>query len=208
MLAFDEDRYFAGRADEAQEEPTLLEVQDEDHLYYGKGALAMHALRARLGTDAVDGALRSLLASHGGPGGMATSRDLRVALLARAASDPDSATVDQWLAGRATYDLSLDSATVARAGDGWRIRATLRATRTAPPGDAGLPLERDSVEVVALDGAAGEGRLLHAAWMPVRSGTIEIDVPPATRPAWLSIDPRRLKLEADRSDNEQRIVTP
>jgi hypothetical protein len=208
MLAFDEDRYFAGRAGEARDEPTLLEVLDEDHLYYGKGALMMHALRVRLGADAVDGALKTLLSWHGGPGGMATSRDLHDALQARAAGGVDSATVDQWIAGRTTYDMSLDSGTVARAGDAWRVRAKLRASRAALPDGIGVPLERDSVELTALDGPPGEGRVLHSAWLPMRDGAVELDVPLATRPAWLVLDPRRLKLEADRFDDAWRLAAP
>jgi hypothetical protein len=208
MLAFDEDRYFAGRADEAREEPTLLEVTDQDHLYYGKGALMMHALRARLGDETVDGALRSLLVAHGGPGGMATSRDLRDALVARAPRGPDRATVDEWLAGRTSWRLSLDSGTVARASDGWRVRAVVQASRTAPPGDVTAPLEHDSLELAVLDGPPGEGREIHTSRLPVRDGTIEFDVPHATRPEWLVLDPRRLRLEADRSDNERRLTVP
>jgi ABC-2 type transport system permease protein len=208
MLAFDEDRYFAGRADEAREETTLLEVMDQDHLYYGKGALMMHALRERLGTASVDSSLRSLFAAHGGPGGMATSRDLRDALVARAASGLDTAMVEGWLSGRATYDLALDSATVIREGGAWRVHATMRASRIAPPGDVGVPLERDSVEILALDGPPDEGNVLHAARLPARDGAIVLEVPSATRPAWLALDPRLLKLEADRSDNEWRLVAP
>jgi aminopeptidase N len=50
ILAFDEDRYFAGRAQEPDSEPVLLETSGEAYLYYGKGAIVMNGLRDLLGT--------------------------------------------------------------------------------------------------------------------------------------------------------------
>ena len=205
MLAFDEDRYFAGRASDVRDEPPLLEVTDQSHLYYGKGALMMHALRVRLGSAAVDEALRSLLADHGGPGGTATSGDLRDRLLMRAVSGLDSAMVDEWLTGRASYALRLDSATVTKTADGWRVRADLHADRSSLEGDAGPSLARDSVEVTVLDGPPGKGQELRTVRVPLRDGPIELDIPVATRPAWAVVDPRRLKLEAERWDDATTV---
>jgi hypothetical protein len=205
MLAYDEDRYFAGRASDPATEPPLMATTSEDHLYYGKGAMAMHALRERLGHDAVDAALAALLGAHAGPGGSATTRDLRAALLARARTAGDSGVVDTWLAARVTYEFQLDSAQVERAPDGWRVRAVLLASRMMPSGDPAPPAAMDSVEVSVLDGAPGVGRELARRVVPVRDGVIDLPVRGATRPVWLALDPRRLLLTGTRWDDAVRI---
>jgi hypothetical protein len=50
--------YLSGRGVYANREAPLLDVERQSYVYYAKGAVAMYALRERLGAEAVNGALR------------------------------------------------------------------------------------------------------------------------------------------------------
>ncbi|MEA2338274.1 MAG: hypothetical protein QOE82_2281, partial [Thermoanaerobaculia bacterium] len=61
LLQFELDRYLEGRGSGAGDEPPLVRVDGQDWITYRKGALAMYLLQKRLGEEAVNRALRSLL---------------------------------------------------------------------------------------------------------------------------------------------------
>ena len=86
LIAFDHDRYLAGRARDPEPEPPLVEASGQDYLFYGKGAVAMHALRAALGDSAITRALRQLVVREGGPAGAATAAMLHELLRAEAST--------------------------------------------------------------------------------------------------------------------------
>jgi hypothetical protein len=55
------DRYLAWRPAGSVSEPPLIRVESEAWIGYQKGALAMYLVQERLGEDAVNRALRTLL---------------------------------------------------------------------------------------------------------------------------------------------------
>ncbi len=73
MLAFERDRYLAGRADQIGPEPTLLTVRNEPYIYYGKAALTFARLRERLGDRRLIDSLNVLIARERGPFGAANA---------------------------------------------------------------------------------------------------------------------------------------
>ena len=209
MLAFDEDRYLAGRADDAEGEPTLLEAEGQPWLYYGKGAVVMHALRAELGAGAVDRALARLVARHGGPEGGATTLDLRDALLAEARTHAARARVHEWLGGRVTYDLRVDTA-AARAlpGGRWRLDVRVAAAKLARRGGEEMrtAMEDEEIDVAVYDGAQGTGRALHAARVRVVDGRADFALELPAQPAVVVVDPFVRRIDRDRSDNRLRVT--
>jgi hypothetical protein len=211
MLAFDEDRYLAGSAQEPAAEPTLLDAGSQPYLYYGKGAVVMHALRELLGAAAVDRALASLLRAHAGPSGMATTLDLRDALRAEARSDADRALVDEWLGERTVYDLRADSATAVPLGGGrFRLSARVGAAKVARDGGAERPrsTEGEPVDVAVYDDRPEVGRLLWSGTRRVASGRVDLELELAGRPAWVVVDPAVARIDRDRTDNRRRVDAP
>jgi hypothetical protein len=123
MMSFDHDRYLRGRANTIGLEPTLLTLQGEPHLYYGKGGLAFHAMREVLGDSAIIGVLRRMISEDGGPNGAASAARMHAMLLATARDDDARAVVNEWFTERVIYDLEADSSTVQSVGDQDRVWA-------------------------------------------------------------------------------------
>ncbi len=207
LLAFEHDMYLANRARAAALEPTLLESRDDDYVYYRKGALAMHALTDALGAPSVTRALATLVARETGPNGAADTRILRDLLRKEATSAPDSALVDEWFGERVIYELSADSANVARQGDGFGVTGsfTIRRAVTDARGEVVTNADGISVEVVVWGPGHGGTELLWRGRLPVTSGRALLNVRVPRAPASVEIDPRYLRIDRERSNN-RRVV--
>jgi len=73
--------YLRNRGDEPDRERPLMREHEQDYLYYSKGVLAMYALKAYIGEDAVNQALRQIVERFGLQGERkATTLDLVAAL--------------------------------------------------------------------------------------------------------------------------------
>lgn len=208
MLAYDHDRYLAGRANESGGEHTLATVRDQSHLVYGKGALAMHALRIALGDSAVDGVLRALLSREGGPSGVATALELHRLLRERARTDDTRALVDDWFLRRVIYDLRVDTATVTASADGYRLHAVFHAERVASDslGEHSAGADGESMEIAVYGSGPRADTLLRRDVVPVRGARLMFDATFGERPGRVEIDPRLLRIDRERSNNRLRIV--
>jgi hypothetical protein len=200
--------YLGGRRAYATREVPLLDVEDQSFLYYHKGAVAMYALRQRIGADAVNGALRRFLARHRDAGPpFPTSRDLYAEL--RAAT-PDSLhpMLHDLFEDIVVWDVRADSARVAPDGAGG-YRVTLDVTAARARGDSvgvETPLAMDeAVEIGVFAGATtdggGHGEPLYRGWHRVRSGRQTIVVTVPKPPARAGIDPFFRLIDRERQDN-------
>jgi aminopeptidase N len=61
FLALQKDKYKEGKQRESQKEPTLALVENQDYVYYAKGAIHMYELQKRIGEENVNLALRHFL---------------------------------------------------------------------------------------------------------------------------------------------------
>jgi hypothetical protein len=200
MLGYEEDRYFRSRW---VGERSLLTMIDDDGLFYGKGALAMHAMRHLLGDSVVRRVVREVLAAHAGPRGAATATGFVKALLAAAPDSAARATVCEWFAERVIYDFAVDTAALIPVGTGTRATAQFSVTRTVLVDSAGQSVERtqplDGVTVpVGLRGRDGRWQLLRAR--AVR-GVVALDTLVTWPVERVEIDAERVYLERDRSNN-------
>ncbi|GLC24962.1 ABC transporter permease/M1 family aminopeptidase [Roseisolibacter agri] len=199
---FQMDRYLSRRAEFERDVP-LLDVEDQPHIAYGKGAVAMYALRQHLGADVVNGVLRRFVAGRRDAGPpYATSRDLLAEL--RAAT-PDSLrylltdlfeTITLW-------DVRTERATVARTPAG-QYEVTLdvvaRKVRADSVGRETETPMHDLVDVGVLT-AGGDAAPLYLRPHRIRSGRQTIRVTVAKEPARAGVDPRRRLIERERDDN-------
>lgn len=206
MLGFEEDRYFRSRW--VGERP-LLTIIDEDGLFYGKGALAMHAMRHLLGDSVVLRVARNVLTTHAGPRGTATAAGFVEALMTAA---PDSAArrvVHEWFAERVIYDFAVDTAALLPSDAGTAVTAKFRVTRTALVDSAGQSVERTQpldgeMLPVGLRGRDGRWDMLRAR--AVR-GVVVLDTVVRWPVERVEIDAERVWLERDRSDNGKQRST-
>ena len=206
MLAFDHDRYLSGRGTDETAEPTLLTASDQAHIYYGKGTLAMHAMRDELGDSAVTRALATLYAREHGPFGAATAAELQALLRAEARTEESRLLVDEWFADRVLYDLRADTAVAIRIGAAYQVRAVFSVGRTALRGgrDVALAVEGLPMEVTVY-GADGE-TVMHSSIVRVLHGRVELSVDVNGLPHAVEIDPRMLRIDRDRSNNRLMVA--
>ena len=95
LLDFDLDRYLTGRASDRNREPALGHTTDQTYLAYRKASLVFWRLRAELGEEAINRALRQLLA-RGGQAPYLTSADLVQALRTVAPADKQALLTDSF----------------------------------------------------------------------------------------------------------------
>jgi ABC-2 type transport system permease protein len=64
FLKFELDSYLRARGGDVIEELPLYRVENQPYIYYRKGSLVMYRLPSEIGEEAVNRALRKLLAAH------------------------------------------------------------------------------------------------------------------------------------------------
>ncbi|WP_338868986.1 ABC transporter permease/M1 family aminopeptidase [Myxococcus stipitatus] len=208
-LAFDRDRYLAGRAGEAAHEPGLYRGTGQSYLYYGKGALVMNALRDLLGEAKLDAALRRLLVSAGREGSV-TTLDLLTQLHLEA-SPGQHVLIDEWLKDVVLYDLKVESSSVEVLPDGrFQVTARMSTSKRAVRGgeDILLPMD-ESLDVAVYTDSPRDGvvedSLLHVQRHRFQGPSTEVSFIVEKRPTHVGIDPFILRIERERSDNFQKL---
>lgn len=201
LMYWDEDRYLRGRT-ETVDEPPLARAENEDWLYYGKGAVVMNALGQEVGTTALDRSMRQLLEQQGGPAGKATTGKW-VALLVQQADSQQQRLIREWVDQVVVYDLAIPAAKAEGQADGsYLVRLELKASRISGSGNVESAPLNEPVELV-VRGEAGD-----VLWsgMPSWSGTdTTITVPVKGKPARAELDPHVLRLDANRFDNGRAV---
>lgn len=211
FLKHELDEYLASRSGELVEEMPLLRVENQPYVHYQKGALAMYLLKERIGEDAVNRALRSVLERYrfrSAP--YPTSKTLVDALRAEAGPAHQQLVTD--LFERITlYDLRvLSSQAVARADGKFDVTVRVTARKLYADGlgaetetsfaesdriDVGLFLEKpgaegfDGEDVVVLERVAPKG------------GEQELTFTVGNRPAYVGIDPYNTHVDRQSDDN-------
>lgn len=207
------DEYLRGRTVFTNREAPLLDVERQNYVYYGKGAVVMYALRQWLGAGAVNGALRSFREKYAGPNAPpATSRALYAELQA---VTPDSLRpmMSDLFEHITMWNVRADSARAEPDGAG-AFRVTLYVdafkTRTDSTGaQTQVPMD-DLVDVgVYADGSsAARGATLYRKQHRLRSGKQEIVVTVPSWPTLAGVDPDRMLIERQGDDNLTAVRIP
>lgn len=203
---FQMNRYLQRRGETGEDVP-LLEVDDQPHVSYGKGAVALYTLREHIGTEAVNRALRRFVEKYGQSGPpYPTSLDLYAEL--RAVTPPSShALLTDLFETMTLWDVKTQSATSRRLPDGMyevtlevvaqKLRADAIGRETPTP-------MNDLIEVGVF--AADNEQPLYLTRHRIRSGqqTIRIIVP--RQPLRAGLDPNRKLIERERGDNVVEVA--
>jgi len=135
FLKFELDGYLRRRGGEGIEEQPLERVENQQYIHYNKGSLVMYLLQDRLGEDAVNRALRSILDKYrfkGAP--YPRSIELVDAFRNEAKTPEDKALVADLFERITVYDLKADAPTAVRRKDGkWDVTLPVEAHKYYAP---------------------------------------------------------------------------
>jgi aminopeptidase N len=210
-LAFQLDRYLSGRRTAVlEEQPPVSAGLDDDHVNYGKGALAFYLLQQRMGEAAINRALRRFVSDFrfAGPP-YPRSLDL-IRYLRQEAHTPEQQQLITDLFERITfYDLRTDQLEIRKRADGrWDVALVVTASKTYADGKGHERKARlDEPIQVGLfaddpqSSSLARDSVIHMTRSSIRSGTQVLRFVVNRRPAFGAVDPLGLHIDRDRSDN-------
>ncbi|WP_420126279.1 M1 family aminopeptidase [Longimicrobium sp.] len=209
-LRYELDRYLEGREYAAGAEPTLTRVDGQDHVTYRKGALAMYLLQRRMGEDAVNRALRTLLGRYrfaGAP--YPRSLDLVAALRAEARTPEEQALITDLFERLTLYHLQTTQPTAVRRADGrWDVTVPVEAKKLyvdSAGAETEVPLaERIEIGLFTAEPGRDAFDPSHVVLLerhPIRSGRQVLRFVTDKRPTHAGIDPYNYYIDRNSTDN-------
>jgi aminopeptidase N len=213
FLKYELDRYLRARGSERLEELPLFRNENQQYIHYQKGGLVMYLLRDQIGEDAVNRALRRVLAQYAFKGApYPRSLDLVAALRAEAPADKQALITD--LFEKITlYDVKTTGATAKRRADGrWDVTVTVDARKLYADGEGvetAAPLnESFDVGLFTAEpgkGAFDEGDVVLMERRPIRTGVQTLRFVTARKPLFAGVDPYNKWIDRNSDDNVRPV---
>ena len=209
FLKYELDRYLRARGGDVLPEQPLARVEDQAYIHYRKGSLVMYRLQDEIGEEAVNRALRRLLAKYAfrGPP-YPTSTDLIADLRAEAPADKQALITD--LFEKITiYDIHALKAASRKRPDGrWDVTLTVSARKLYADGkgkETTEPMD-ETLDVglfAAEPGKAGfdASKVISMQRLPIRSGTQTLHLIAARAPKFAGADPYNKLIDRNADDN-------
>jgi ABC-2 type transport system permease protein len=203
--------YLKSRSQDNRPELPLLYTDDQDHISYGKGPLALYALRELLGEQAINQALRNYLAKFAfKPAPFPTSRDLVNELRAVAGAEYQDLITDLF-EKIVLYDVQLADISAVPVTGGYEVSLTVTAKQFEANGkgeETEVPLQTwFDVALFPKSELALESRTpLYLKKHLLKTGTNTITIRVAERPAYASIDPFQKMADRRPDDNGQLVA--
>ncbi|RNJ61883.1 MAG: aminopeptidase [Porphyrobacter sp. IPPAS B-1204] len=210
FLKFELDRYLAGRKGDVLDEQPLMRVENQQHIHYNKGGIAMYLLQHRLGEDAVNRALARLVARFKfKPAPYPRSLDLIAELRKEATTPEHQALITDLFEAITIYDLKATEAVTQQLPDlTYRTRITIQAGKFYADGKGNERPAKlaENIEVGVFTDRPGAGafdkaNVLSIKRMPVRSGKQVVEIISKGRPTYAGIDPYNFYIDRDADDN-------
>jgi aminopeptidase N len=203
------DSYLRARGSEAIEELPLARVENQAYIHYNKGAVAMYGLKELVGEAPVNRALQRLLrefAFKAAP--YPDTRDF-LRLLREEVGAPHQALVTDLFEKITLYDLKASAPEVRALPTGqFETRVTIDARKryadgqgqeTEAPLDEAFDIGAFAVEP-GKKGFSAEA-VLSMERRPLTSGTQQVTIVTATRPAFVGVDPYNIRIDRNSDDN-------
>jgi len=207
------DRYLRSRGTERLEEMPLMRVENQQYIHYQKGGLVMYLLRDQIGEDAVNRALRRVLAQYAFRGApYPRSLDLIAAIRAEAPADKQALITD--LFEKITlYDVKTTGVTATRRADGrWDVAVTVDARKLYADGkgvETASPLnEMFDVGIFTAEPGKGgfdQGDVVLLERRPIRSGVQTLRFITTREPRFAGVDPYNKWIDRDSNDNVRAV---
>ncbi|TMJ15243.1 MAG: M1 family metallopeptidase [Alphaproteobacteria bacterium] len=210
FLKFELDGYLRRRGGEGIEEQPLERVENQQYIHYNKGSLVMYLLQDRLGEDAVNRALRSILDKYrfkGAP--YPRSIELVDAFRNEAKTPEDKALVADLFERITVYDLKADAPTAVRRKDGkWDVTLPVEAHKYYADGK-GNEKESAFADRIAIGlftaepgrGAFDRKNVVLMERRPVKSGRQIFRFVTAQKPSFAGVDPYNFYIDRNSDDN-------
>jgi ABC-type transport system involved in multi-copper enzyme maturation permease subunit len=201
--------YLGWRSAGSVNEPPLMRVENQNWIGYQKGARAMYLLQERMGEDAINRALRSLLARYrfkGAP--YPRSIDLVEALRAQAGTPEEQNLITDLFERVIIYDLKISRPTAVRRADGkWEVTVPVDAKKyqvDSLGAEKEVPLdERIDVGLSTADPGreAFDSKNVIVERRAIRSGAQVLRFETDLRPTHAGIDPYYHYIDRNPGDN-------
>jgi hypothetical protein len=210
FLKWELDDYLRSRSGEALEELPLGRVENQQYIHYRKGSLAMYLLQERMGEDAVNRALRTVLDKYkfkGAP--YPRSLDVIQALRAEARTPEQQALITDLFERITLYDLKVTAPTAVKRADGkWDVTVPVEA-RKFYAGGKGQEKETRLAEPIEIGlftaepgrGAFDKSKVIQMERKPIRSGKQVLKFVTGKKPTHAGIDPYNFYIDRKSADN-------
>jgi ABC-2 type transport system permease protein len=208
-LQYELDRYLEGRGSTSADEPPLARVGRQRYITYRKGSLAMYLLQKRLGEDAVNRALKKLLARYRFKGAPYPRSLDFIAMLRAEAMTPEEQSLITDLFERVTlYDLKVTQPTATRRPDGkWDVTVPIEARKfyVDKGAEAETPLA-EHIEVGLFTAEPGRDAFSQSSVIlmerhAIRSGRQVLRFVSVRKPAYAGVDPYNFYIDRNSGDN-------
>jgi aminopeptidase N len=213
FLKFELDRYLRARGGELIEELPLERVENQGYIHYQKGSLAMYLLKDEIGEEAVNRALRALLAEyafHGPP--YPTSKDLIRHLRAEAGPEHQQLITD--LFEKITlYDVKVTKARKESEPDGkWTVTLDVEAHKFYADGqgrETETPLD-EPFDVGAFTAEPGKKdfkreSVLKFEQQRLHTGKQTLTLVADREPTYMGVDPYNKHVDRNSDDNVMKV---
>ena len=204
----------SGRGSAVLPEQPLVQVEDQEYIHYRKGSLVMYRLQDEIGEDAVNRALRTLLAKYAFKGPpYPTSTELVADL--RAVTPPEKQGLITDLFEKITlYDLKAVRASTRRRPDGrYDIDLTVSAEKIYADGrgkQTSAPMnETLDIGLFATDPTKpgfNPSKVVEMVHMPISSGTHTLRLIAPNAPNFAGIDPYNKLIDRNADDNVVAVM--
>jgi aminopeptidase N len=207
------DRYLRSRGTERLEELPLMRVENQQYIHYQKGGLVMYLLRDQIGEDAVNRALRRVLAQYAFKGApYPRSLDLVAAIRAEAPADKQALITD--LFEKITlYDVKTTGMTSTKRADGrFDVTVTVDARKLYVDGkgvETPAPLN-EMFDIGLFTAEPGKGafnarNIVLLERRPIRSGVQTLRFITTRAPSFGGVDPYNKWIDRNSDDNVRAV---
>ena len=210
FLKYELDTYLRNRGAERLEELPLMRVEDQPYIHYNKGSLVMYLLQERIGEEAVNRALRTMLAKYRFKGAPYPRSLELVDLFRKEAKTPEDQALITDLFERITlYDMKVMEPKAVRRADGkWDVTVPVEAHKFYATGK-GLQKEAPLADAIPIGlftaepgrGAFDRRNVLLMARQPVRSGRQVFHFVTDAKPTHAGVDPYNFYIDRNSDDN-------